>query len=332
MAAPEAAVHGLGEAACPRQAMARLRALTVHEELYRPRPDYLEAVQRDGMSPQWRPKIMAWFDQLGDSFQLKPETLAMATNYLDRYLSRRSCGNVSFQLASIASIFLASKIEETRPFRTSDFVTLSDGLFTASDLRLMELELLCTLEWHLNPPTVHAAAHLLAGLLEDMPNLEAGPFVDPEEVADRACGYADQARADASFLEYPPSMVGVATVICALKAMNAPIDVVQQWMARVEQVRLPYADAPNSSARVTKCGLRILELAGLDDNLHDIDETANDAEVEAAMQSEFTEPSCDSSTSSDELTDRNSPSSIMEIYPGGHDLRAGAHFFPKENY
>ena len=49
----------------------------------------------------------------------------MATNYLDRYLSRRSCGNVSFQLASIASIFLASKIEETRPFRTSDFVALS---------------------------------------------------------------------------------------------------------------------------------------------------------------------------------------------------------------
>ena len=35
------------------------------EDLYRPRPDYLEAVQRDGMSPQWRPKIMAWFDQLG---------------------------------------------------------------------------------------------------------------------------------------------------------------------------------------------------------------------------------------------------------------------------
>ena len=53
------------------------------------------------------------------------------------------------------------------------------------------------------------------------------------------------------------------------------------------------------------------------------------------MQSEFTEPSCDSSTSSDELTDRNSPSSIMEIdaiYPGGDDLRAGAHFFPSGNY
>ncbi|KAK7231918.1 cyclin D1/2/4 [Aureococcus anophagefferens] len=134
--------------------MKRLHALSSSEALYAPRSDYIDAVQVDGMKEAWRTKIMAWFDQargprvaqrgvsrgrparaqLGESFKLKPETLSFATNYLDRYLSRR--------LASIASIFLASKIEETRPFRTSDFVTLSDGLFSGSDLRLMELELL----------------------------------------------------------------------------------------------------------------------------------------------------------------------------------------------
>ncbi len=307
-----------GEQPSSEASALRLRALVQHEDLYRPRPDYLEAVQRDGMSPQWRPKIMAWFDQLGDSFQLKAETLAMATNYLDRYLSRQSCDNVSFQLASIASIFLASKIEEVQPFdeahpfHISDFVALSDGLFTASDLLLMELELLCTLKWHLTPPTVHAAAHLLVGLLEDIPEVE-GPSVDHEEVADRACAYADKVRADAAFLEYPPSMVAVATVICALKATDAPIDVVQAWMARVEQVRLPYTDAPNASARIMKCGRRILELNGLGDDLRDVDACAADAEVEAAMQSEFTEATGASSSSSDDLSDRNSPSSVMEI-------------------
>ena len=137
-------------------------------------------------------------------------------------------------------------------------------------------------------------------------------------------------RADAAFLEYPPSMVAVATVICALKATDAPIDVVQAWMARVEQVRLPYADAPDASARVMKCGLRILELNGLGDELRDVDACAADAEVEAAMQSEFTEAS-DASSSLDDLSDRNSPSSVMEIDSAnwqGPDLRAGAHFFP----
>ncbi|KAH8052021.1 hypothetical protein JL722_10468 [Aureococcus anophagefferens] len=141
------AVH-CGEEIDPETAVRRLRALASSEALYAPRSDYIDAVQRDGMSEAWRTKIMAWFGQLGDSFKLKRETLSSATNYLDR-------------LASIASIFLASKIEETRPFRTSDFVTLSDGLFSASDLRLMELELLCTLKWHLNPPTVHASIHNL---------------------------------------------------------------------------------------------------------------------------------------------------------------------------
>ena len=128
-----------------------------------------------------------------------------------------------------------------------------------------------------------AAAHLLAGLLEDIPEA-AGPCVDHEEVADRACAYADKVRADAACLEYPPSMVAVATVICALKATDAPIDVVQAWMARVEQVRLPYADAPDASARVMKCGLRILELNGLGDELRDVDACAADAEVEAARR------------------------------------------------
>ena len=88
------------------------------QALYAPRSDYIDAVQRDGMSEAWRTKIMAWFGQvrspraprpparrgrpfeppqLGDSFKLKRETLSSATNYLDRYLSRRSCGNVNFQ-------------------------------------------------------------------------------------------------------------------------------------------------------------------------------------------------------------------------------------------
>ena len=98
------------------------QVLALSEPTYAARPDYIEAVQKHGMVVDWRLKIVAWFDQLGDAFDMKPETIAMATNYLDRYLSRRSCGGVNLQLAATASIFLASKVEEQRPFRTSDFV------------------------------------------------------------------------------------------------------------------------------------------------------------------------------------------------------------------
>ena len=47
---------------------------------------------------------------------MRSETVAIATNYLDRYLSRRSCESVDLQLAATASIFLASKVEEQRHF------------------------------------------------------------------------------------------------------------------------------------------------------------------------------------------------------------------------
>ncbi|KAH8094392.1 N-acetylgalactosaminyltransferase 7 [Aureococcus anophagefferens] len=92
------------------------KVLALSEPTYAARPDYIEAVQKHGMVVDWRLKIVAWFDQLGDAFDMKPETIAMATNYLDRYLSRRSCGGVNLQLAATASIFLASKVEEQRPF------------------------------------------------------------------------------------------------------------------------------------------------------------------------------------------------------------------------
>ena len=60
-------------------------------------------------------------------------------------------------------------------------------------------------------------------------------------LGDRACRYADLARSDSRFLHYPPSMVAVAAVICALKHANAPVARVNAWMRRVDAARLPYA-------------------------------------------------------------------------------------------
>ncbi|KAH8075017.1 hypothetical protein JL721_1001 [Aureococcus anophagefferens] len=283
------AVH-CGEEIDPETAVRRLRALASSEALYAPRSDYIDAVQRDGMSEAWRTKIMAWFGQLGDSFKLKRETLSSATNYLDR-------------LASIASIFLASKIEETRPFRTSDFVTLSDGLFSASDLRLMELELLCTLKWHLNPPTVHASIHNLLVLF--------GGRADARGVGTRALRYADLVRGDVAFLQYPPSMIAVASVICALKQMGAG-----------RRARL-----------ITECGLKLIALdgdgplgGGADDAAWPDDRSACDGdgdgvdgEVERAtsggaplVAASASDDEGDEGTDASDM-DRTSPNNVMDV-------------------
>ena len=73
-------------------------------------------------------------------------------------------------------------------------MTLSDGLFSGSDLRLMELELLCALKWHLNPPTIQASVHGLLTLFDDRFD------VDVAAVGRRALASADRVRGDVHFL------------------------------------------------------------------------------------------------------------------------------------
>ena len=145
-----------------------LASMTRAEAFYRVEPpDYIDRVQRHGMTPQWRARITEWYAQLATSFKLSDGTTCMAVNFLDRYLAATSCSGVSFQLVAVAALFLACKIEEPRPITTSDFAALSEGVFAPEDVRLMELELLCALGWRINPPTTSGFCALLCELLPD---------------------------------------------------------------------------------------------------------------------------------------------------------------------
>jgi len=235
----------------------RLRALAAAEQAYAVDGDYLCTVQTFGMTAGWRDKIAQWYGELGHAFEMRKETIAIATNYLDRYLSRRSCESVDLQLAATASIFLASKVEEQKHFRTGDLVSLCGGLFSRSDLRLMEVNLMMTLGWQLNPPTVHANVyHLLAlvpaELVGDRPR---------RVVRDRALEHAEQYRADYAFLRYPPSMAAVAAVVCGLRAVDAPRRATEAFIARVNALGLPYQKDPEAPQKMQDCGLRFLEEA-----------------------------------------------------------------------
>jgi hypothetical protein len=205
-------------------------------------------------------------------------------------------------------------------------VTLSDGLFSASDLRLMELELLCTLKWHLNPPTVHASIHNLLVLF--------GGRADARGVGTRALRYADLVRGDVAFLQYPPSMIAVASVICALKQMGAAVGLVSDWMVRVHDCHLPYTDRPDAAQLITECGLKLIALdgdgppgGGADDAAWPDDRSACgdgdgdgvDGEVERATAGGAplaaaipTDDEGDEGTDASDM-DRTSPNNVMDV-------------------
>jgi len=238
-------------------ARARIKTLAKSEAAYAVDEAYINNVQTRGMTTAWRDKISQWFSELGDAFDMRGETVAIASNYLDRYLSRRSCESTDLQLAATASVFLASKVEEQRHFKTGDLVSLCGGLFTRSDLRLMELELMMTLQWRLNPPTVHAFVHYLAELV---PSDVVGDRKTRRAKA-KALAHAERARVDYAFLRYPPSLAAVAAVVCGLREVGAPLHATETFVARVSALGLPYQRDPEAPQKMQDCGLIFLEFA-----------------------------------------------------------------------
>ncbi|KAH8079575.1 hypothetical protein JL720_9322 [Aureococcus anophagefferens] len=369
------AVH-CGEEIDPETAVRRLRALASSEALYAPRSDYIDAVQRDGMSEAWRTKIMAWFGQLGDSFKLKRETLSSATNYLDRYLSRRSCGNVNFQRVAgvrkkspaAAAAPAARPTARFPPFpsddpRTSTRETAPEnatgarpqarvhrvhlpreqdrGDAAVPDVGLRDAERRPLQRERPAADGARAALHAQVA-----PEPADGARVDPQParalrrpaaeargVGTRALRYADLVRGDVAFLQYPPSMIAVASVICALKQMGAAVGLVSDWMVRVHDCHLPYTDRPDAAQLITECGLKLIALdgdgplgGGADDAAWPDDRSACDGdgdgvdgEVERAtsggaplVAAHASDDEGDEGTDASDM-DRTSPNNVMDV-------------------
>jgi len=255
-------------------AIRRLRALRHYEAIYAPLEGYIEHVQRQGMTVEWRSKIVTWYHQLADSFALDVTTIYAATNFLDRFLSKKSCNSMNFRLASIGCLFLAAKIEERTPILATHFCELSEGLFTPTDLRLMELELLRTLRWRLYPTTPLTFAGLLARLYDGAPD-------EIDTIEQRTTALLSVTLFEVELLAYPASMQAVAAMICAMKELGLGSGDVRRWLARVDACDFAYRTAERAGDAMRDLGARLYA--------HVLRDADADREVELAMH----DPHCE---------------------------------------
>lgn len=58
-----------------------------------------------------------------------------------------------YQLAVMASLYLVAKVQQTQALEPASVAKLSRGKYTKSDIETMELEMLVSLKWFVNPPT-----------------------------------------------------------------------------------------------------------------------------------------------------------------------------------
>jgi len=108
--------------------------------------------QRD-INHAMRTILIDWMVEVSEEMKLTTETLCIAVNITDRFLSKMMVLRSKLQLVGASALFLAAKYEEIYPPGVKDLIYLTDDCYTVDQLLRMERLLLHVLEYRVSPPT-----------------------------------------------------------------------------------------------------------------------------------------------------------------------------------
>lgn len=135
-----------------------LTSMFEREKLYQPNPAYMEYQL---ISAETRAILFDWMMEVGQEFSLCRETIHLASNLIDRYLSvKPKFPRSSFQLAGVTALWMCSKVEELISPKASDFVLTTANAYSVEQMVEMENELLVSLNWLIQHVTPHAFVNI----------------------------------------------------------------------------------------------------------------------------------------------------------------------------
>merc|ERR1711865_499062 len=131
-------------------------SLFKEESIFLPRPNYMES--QSDINGKMRAILIDWLVEVHMKYKLRPETLFLTVNLIDRYLTRMPVMRKRLQLVGVVAMFIAAKFEEIHPPEVADFVYITDSAYTKEDILTMECQMLSTLDFQIVVPT---AAHFM---------------------------------------------------------------------------------------------------------------------------------------------------------------------------
>ncbi|KAK7737438.1 G2/mitotic-specific cyclin [Cytospora paraplurivora] len=115
-----------------------------------PNPDYMD--HQDELEWKTRSILVDWLIEVHTRFHLLPETLFLAINIIDRFLSEKVVQLDRVQLVGITAMFIASKYEEVLSPHVGNFKHVADNGFSESEILSAERFILQTLQYDLSYP------------------------------------------------------------------------------------------------------------------------------------------------------------------------------------
>lgn len=175
-----------------------------------PNPAYCE-LQKD-MNHRMRDVLLDWMVEVHQSFKMIPETLYLAINILNRYLSLIQVPSNTLQLAGITSLFIAAKVEEIVIPEIKEFAYMADNAYPPEDIRRAERHMLQKINFRLSYPN-------------PMNFLRRVSKADDYDTLSRTVGkyLLEIAIVDHRFMGFGPSLIAAGAMYLARHILNRGI-------------------------------------------------------------------------------------------------------------
>lgn len=195
--------------------------------------------EADQINDGWRLKIAEWCYEVVDHFNLGRETASIALNYVDRFMvflsksDRAKVTRRAYKLLTLTSTYVAIKIHgmahEPTEYALKPsirvFVELARGKFSIEEIELMELKLLHTLRWRLNPPL---PVNFVESLLTLLPEWQVGAascnrgcLLAKSAIYEMSRYFSEVAMCVSNFsFLFKPSTTGCAAILRAIDTLK----------------------------------------------------------------------------------------------------------------
>ncbi|KUJ20392.1 A/B/D/E cyclin [Mollisia scopiformis] len=173
----------------------------------RPNADYME--HQEDLEWKMRGILVDWLIEVHTRFHLLPETLFLAVNIIDRFLSTKVVQLDRLQLVGVTAMFIASKYEEVLSPHVANFRHVADDGFTEAEILSAERYVLTALNYDLSYPN-------------PMNFLRRISKADNYDIQTRTLGkyLMEISLLDHRFMDYLPSHIAAAAMYLARKILE----------------------------------------------------------------------------------------------------------------
>ena len=125
----------------------RMHLITFQDDMM-PNPDYMEA--QSEITWATRQTLVDWLLQVHLKWHMLPETLWIAINIIDRFLTRRVVSLTKLQLVGVTAMFIAAKYEEIMAPSVDEFVFMTENGYRKEEILKGERIVLQTLDFNVS--------------------------------------------------------------------------------------------------------------------------------------------------------------------------------------